>query len=241
MMRSVRNDSMRRAVQLSVLGLSVALAGCASDKKDSQFGRVSTSDANALNAEHSSFENAEDPPLKAETYFAAGQLDETQGNLRGAAKQYENAVEVDAKNAKSLYRLGIVYAHMKNYPKAIDAWKRYIAATNNSATGYSNLGFCQELAHQPGEAELSYKKGISIDPKDRPCRVNYGLMLARQKRTNEAMLQWQAVLSPAEVHYNLASVYEQQGQKTRAKAEYQKALALDPSFKDAKARLSALE
>jgi tetratricopeptide (TPR) repeat protein len=51
----------------------------------------------------------------------------------------------------------------------------------------------------------------------------------------------QAVLTPAEVHYNLASVLEHQNRKEAAKAEYRKAIELDPNLVDAQTRLSALQ
>jgi Tfp pilus assembly protein PilF len=116
-----------------------------------------------------------------------------------------------------------------------------VKATDGSAGAYSNLGFCHELAGNPAEAEAAYKKGIAKDPKNEPCRVNYGLMLARAGRTSDAVAQLQAVLKPEEVAYNVASVYEQQGKRELAREQYRKALAIDPEFKDAKARLSKLE
>jgi len=57
----------------------------------------------------------------------------------------------------------------------------------------------------------------------------------------EGKLQLGAVLKPAEVHYNLGSVYESQGKKAQAKAEYRQALELDPQFTDATTRLAELE
>ena len=65
-------------------------------------------------------------------------------------------------------------------------------------------------------------------------------MLARQGRSGEALRQLQTVLPPAKAHYDLASVYEIQGRKPEARAEYQKAVELDPQLDDAKARLAAL-
>jgi tetratricopeptide (TPR) repeat protein len=65
-------------------------------------------------------------------------------------------------------------------------------------------------------------------------------MLARLGRTAEATLQLQAVLTPGEVHYNLASVLEHQGRREAAKMEYQRALELDPDLADARQRLTAL-
>jgi Tfp pilus assembly protein PilF len=71
--------------------------------------------------------------------------------------------------------------------------------------------------------------------------VNYGLMLVRQNRVPEAIQQLSVVLHPAEVHYNIGSVYEKMGQKDQAKAEYQKAMEIDPKFWEASARLAALQ
>ena len=66
-------------------------------------------------------------------------------------------------------------------------------------------------------------------------------MLARNGRTPEAIQQLAVVLNPAEVQYNLASVYEQLGRKDEAREEYQKALELDPKLWEAQSRLSKLE
>ena len=91
------------------------------------------------------------------------------------------------------------------------------------------------------KAEQSFKKGIERDPTNAQCRGNYGLMLARTGREPQAMEQLEIVLRPAQVHYNLGSVYESQGKKAQAKAEYRQALALDPQFTDATTRLGELE
>jgi Flp pilus assembly protein TadD len=66
-------------------------------------------------------------------------------------------------------------------------------------------------------------------------------MLARTGRIQEGMSQLAEVLSPAEVHYNVASVYEQQGRTDDAREEYQKALDLDPKLWEAQSRLSKLD
>ena len=181
------------------------------------------------------------PDFNAQTRFAAGQVDETQHNPDGAITQYQEALKLDPKNLAALYRLGIVYAEVKKYPEAVLVWQRYVEVSGKSATAYADLGFCQDLAGQPEQAELSYKAGIARDAKNVPCRVNYGLLLARRDRIGDAIDQWQTVLTPAEVHYNLGGVYSAQGHKAKARAEFNKALELDPNFNDAKQRVSSLD
>jgi tetratricopeptide (TPR) repeat protein len=221
----------RLAWTVSIAGF-IALSGCAKDHH--------SQNPNALNAGHTAFETAEDPPLKPETYYAAGQLSEAQGRFDNAIHQYKQALKADPYHRPSLYRLGVVYTHLKQYDAAIDAWKRYIAATDNAPAGFANLGFTQEAAGQTAAAQASFKKGISLDPKNQPCRVNYGLLLARHGQEAQALEQFSAVLTPAQSHYNLGSVYEQQKKIPQAREQYETALKLDPTFTDARQRLAGL-
>jgi tetratricopeptide (TPR) repeat protein len=195
----------------------------------------------AISTQRNPFETSQDPPITAETHFAAGQLAETQGDSAGALKQYKETLRLEPSHKRALYRQSVCLSQLKKFPEAVASWKKYIEATGGEANGYSNLGFCHELAGQTDEAETAYLRGIERDPKNVPCRTNYGLMLARLGRTAEGTLQLQAVLTPAEVHYNLASVLEHQNRKEAAKAEYRKALELDPRLLDAQTRLSALQ
>ncbi|HSU68039.1 MAG TPA: tetratricopeptide repeat protein [Tepidisphaeraceae bacterium] len=187
----------------------------------------------------SEFDKAKAPPIAAKTRFAAGQVAEGQGQYEQAARQYQASLKIEPKYADAMFRLGIVQTVMKDYPAAIATWNQYVTLTN-SAAAYGNLGFCEELAGNPGAAEGAYLKGIERDPSGEPCHINYGLMLARHGRPNEGLLQLQAVLPPAKAHYDLASVYEMTGRKKEAKAEYTKALQLDPGLSDAKERLASL-
>jgi tetratricopeptide (TPR) repeat protein len=180
-------------------------------------------------------------PINTETHFAAGQLAESQNNAPAAIGQYQEALKINPNHLGSLYRLAVVYAQIKKFPEAIEIWNRYVKATNGSATAYADLGFCQELAGDPDKATTAYQAGIAADPKCVPCRVNYGLMLARAGKVNEAVAQWQFVLTEAEIHYNLGSIYETQGRKEQAKLEFGRAIELDPKLTEAKDRMAALD
>ena len=199
-----------------------------------QPGRQQTRDA------RDEFERTHDRPINADTYFAAGQLAETQDAPARAEEQYRKALSMTPNHPGSLFRLGVMYAKQKRYAEAIDAWNRYTRATGGNPTAFANLGFCLELAGRTDDAEAAYLKGIKQDPTNAPCRVNYGLLLARHDRMSEAVLEMQTVLPEAAVHYNLASVYEGLGRREQAKIEYRKALAADPQMNEAQARLDAL-
>ena len=223
-----------RVAPFLVVSIVLSVGGCAKS------GTAAKGQAAGGRSEKS-FEAMRDPPIAAETRFAAGQLAEGRGALPQAAEQYRQAIKTDPKHLGALYRLGVVYAEMKRFDEAVEAWKKYAAATGDSAAAYSNLGFCYELARRPEDAEAAYLKGIRRDPKHVASRVNYGLMLVRRGRVNEGKLQLQTVLTEAEAHYNVGSVYESLGRTEQAKAEYDRALELDPSFADARARLDNLQ
>jgi tetratricopeptide (TPR) repeat protein len=228
-------------MRITITMLFVLLAaGCMANSNQNSGIQHVGMDADQLNAGHSRFEATEDPPFTAQTRYAAGQLAESQGRPDAAMFQYKEAIKIDSQHQASLYRMGFIYTKVHQFPEAIEAWKQYIKATNYAATSYSNLGFCYEQAGQNSEAEWTYKTGIKRDPNNQACRSNYGLMLARLGRIDEAKEQLAAVLAPAEVHYNLASVYELQGKPDQARAEYERALELDPKLWEARSRLMKL-
>jgi len=214
---------------LMSLALVAALAGCAH--------KPASSTAQA----GSDLDTLKDTPINAKTRYAAGQLAEGQNRLEQALTQYQEALKLDPGYQPAMYRLGVVYAQLKRYGEAVQTWQRYVRVTAGAAEAYSNLGFCQELAGNPAAAEAAYRTGISKDPNSQPCRINYGLMLARHGHVNEALLQLQTVLPPAKAHYDIGSVLQMQGQKLEARLQYQKAVELDPNLSDAKAKLASLE
>jgi tetratricopeptide (TPR) repeat protein len=219
--------------------LVLLMTGCA--KNQQNISKLPDNQANSLSAQHSRFEKSNDPPFTVATHFAAGQLAESQEAPLAAIAHYQAALRIDSHHRDSLYRVGVVYTKLKDWPGAIGAWKRYLKETRNDATAYANLAFCYSLAGRKTDAERTYQEGISKDPTNAGCRVNYGLFLAREGRTEEAAAQWRAVLTEAQVHYNLGSIYEQQNKRDLAKAEFRQALQHDANLADAKTRLAALD
>jgi len=226
-------------IALSLTAALLVGAGCSSGKKDENAPTAANPEA-AKSRAQTSFESGEDPPITADTHFAAGQLAESQKVMDRALQQYKLALKRNPKHTGALFRLGALQTELKQFPDAVANWKRYIKVTN-AAEGYSNLGYCYELWGKRADAENAYMRGIERDPHNQPCRVNYGLMLARQGRTKEAMAQLESVLSPAEVYYNLGSAHEQMGRRDDARAAYEKAIQIDPSMQEARERLTALK
>jgi tetratricopeptide (TPR) repeat protein len=183
----------------------------------------------------------QNPAFSAEARFVAGQIAQSKNRFEPAAHCFQDALSLNPNFAPAAYHLGVVNTQMKRYSQAIDAFWDYVKLTDESAAAYGNLGYCYELAGMRHEAEAAYRRGLSRDVADESCRVNYGLMLARQGRQEEALAQLTVILEPAQAHYNIASIYELQGHKDQARNEFSKALTLDPQMSAAETRLSTID
>src|SRR5262249_12704949 len=101
-----------RAVVCITTALAVlVVAGCANDKNkmNSSMQGISKDQAEDMNAANSKFDNAKDPPLTAETHFAAGQLADVQGAFDRGITQYQAALKIKPNYPEALFRLGIDY------------------------------------------------------------------------------------------------------------------------------------
>jgi tetratricopeptide (TPR) repeat protein len=235
---------MRTIHLIASLCLSAGLlAGCQGQRNTTggALQGVDPEKAEDLNAERSAFEQVKDPPVTAQTRYAAAQLAESQGNADQAIRQYTEALKTDPRHAPSLYRLGVVYAQQRRFEESADAWRRYIDVSGRAAAGYNNLALCHEQAGRAADAKAAFEKGLAADPKNQALHVNYGLMLARQGKVEEAMSQLTAVLTPAEAHYDLGAVFERQGKMAEARMEYRMAAQLDPKLQDARQKLSGMK
>jgi tetratricopeptide (TPR) repeat protein len=224
---------MKRA-SIYLAALALLMCGCSSHNSSSANGQN-------LPPPDAQIKEAKATPVNASSHFAAGQLAESQNHFDSALHQYNEALKLDPNHLPSLYRKGVLLTKLARYTDAMATWQQYLVASNNSGSGYNNLAYCYELQKRPKDAEATYKKGITQDPKDAGCRTNYGLMLARRGQIQEAIRVWTPVLSDAEIHYNLAGIYQIDGRKQEALAEYQKSLDLDPNIPDARERMAQLD
>lgn len=186
-------------------------------------------------------QDAPQPTIHFETYVAAGDLAVSRGQPLRAAEQYEKALTLRPKDSGVIKKLALAYTSAGQSQKSIDAWKRYMDATQQSADAYGSLGYAYELAGQPTEAERVYQEGIAKHPKGALIRINYGLMLVRRGKVDQAVEHMSAVLQPHEVNYNIASVYEQMGRKDLAQFYYRRSIECNPHFQAARQKLAAVE
>ena len=114
------------------------------------------------------------------------------------------AVEVNSKGFSSMFGLGFSQYHLGFTNEAVENLQRAVALYNKSPNGYLWLGIAQRRAGKLVEAETSFKRADD---------------LSKGKE--------------ADVHWQLANLYNQQKRYAEAAAELEKFLKIKPDARDA--------
>jgi tetratricopeptide (TPR) repeat protein len=134
--------------------------------------------------------------------FNAGDWLVSQSAYRRAQPMFEKAYALDPKFPAVLNDLGYTYAHFRDYPKALDMLARYTATIPGEPNGEDSYAEILRLSGNFNGALEHYRKALRIDPKFHSSQVG------------------------------LADTYALMGDEARARAEYEKAIAMAPSEPD---------
>ena len=149
-------------------------------------------------------------------YLELGALYERDKKLAEAEKAYLGAAQEKSDRHVGEYRLGVFYQNTGAYDKAFDLFESMIAANPNEVGALFQIGKTGALS---------------------------GQRLERAAEALEAYLQTTPGRndpSLAAAHWRLGMVHEKRQDRQRAKAEYETALRLDPTFKAATESLKKL-
>jgi protein O-mannosyl-transferase len=169
--------------------------------------------------------------------FALGRHDD-------ALRQFQEAVALDPAQGSYWRNLGVAYASKKQWPEAIQAFRRAVRAFQSApspAPGISalfvQLGAALEESGQLDDAIDAFRRAIQLDPADFDAHIRLAGVLARQGSLGAARDELLAALRAnphsAEAylaHFDLGRIYARQGLRADAQREYQQALALNPSL-----------
>jgi len=110
------------------------------------------------------------------------------------------------------------------------------------ARWHYDRGVAYEGVGQPELALTEYRRSLQEDVTFFYPRYNLGHLLAGQGKSGEAVTQWEAALMArrdyAPTHYNLGLAFLELGDRTRALAHLERALALEPGSVEYRAKLA---
>ncbi|HTE52189.1 MAG TPA: tetratricopeptide repeat protein [Kofleriaceae bacterium] len=184
-------------------------------------------------------------PRQAQAMKFLGDLHKRKGQVDRAVKYYGDAVKADPDDPRAYFLLGAIYIDAGNdklakriYQQA-QRFKRYHAET------FNNLG---AIAYRERDLEAAMwyqRRAVTKRPSSARFRYNYALSLSASKFTGEALAQVDAALklepNHVELHYLRGVVLLRQGQADRARAEFEKTLALNAKHDGARHNIQVID
>ena len=172
-------------------------------------------------------------PNSDEGYVRLGKVYLDSGQKDESIAAYKKAIDVNPYYWGHHIELGNAYFAMGKAQEAIDEYKRVTELEPENTRGWDNLGNAYEFLGKADESIAAYKKSIELAP-SWAAYSNLGNIYFMLKRYPEALAAFEKAteLGPNQevAMGNLADAYRASGQKDKATAAYDKAIAL--AFQD---------
>lgn len=189
--------------------------------------------------EHLSRAVAQDSSLVKDANFQLGYLFFARQDFASAAPYFERTLEADSTFVPALLNLALSKLQLGDKPKAIEILRRALAVNPKDIRAMIWIGQTM-LTMEPDSLPVAletYRAAIAIDSTNADAYRGAGLAFLLMDNCSEGLGYFQkgAVLQPDHVqgHIWLGQTYSKCRDQTNAKVEFNKALELDPTNKEA--------
>lgn len=149
-------------------------------------------------------------------------------SLADAAK-----LKVDSTSPVRVYNgLGVLADLKENFAVSEAYYRLAMQIEPRSGLVQNSLGYSYYLAGHWPEAERAYKQGISYEPNYKPLWRNYGLLLARMARYEEAISAFEQVEKRAEASNDVGYICLVEGKLDEAEQFFRTAIDQSPAHYD---------
>ncbi|TWT73345.1 tetratricopeptide repeat protein [Allorhodopirellula solitaria] len=146
-----------------------------------------------------------------------------QGYWDEAVELYLEAEAMAPKKPRLDAQLAPALAGARQYPESIRRYRRLIEDDPTNASLLSNLAYTLEESGDTAAAEEEFQRALAIDPDLENTRVNLGLLLARQRRYDEALTVLTPAIGAPAAHHNLGVIAIELDDETAAKQHFARA------------------
>lgn len=141
-----------------------------------------------------------------------------------------DALQVDSQSPLKLYNGMGVLADLRNdFTSAALYYDLSLRIDPRSALTHNSLAYSQYLAGDWPKAERLYRRGIDLAPDYKPLWRNYGLLLARDERYEEALSAFEQVGNRAEASNDVGYVCLIEGKLDIAEQFFHSAIEQSPA------------
>jgi tetratricopeptide (TPR) repeat protein len=132
---------------------------------------------------------------ESDLHSAMGSLKAASGDSPGAEVAYRRALELDPLAQEPIKRLFDLYRKEGKLNLLIPALQSAVQKNPDSAFHSNFLALTLEQTGHGKEAEETYRRALKADPEHTSALVNLGVLLARQRRLDEAIPLFRRALS----------------------------------------------
>ncbi|MBC9250488.1 Tfp pilus assembly protein PilF [Pseudomonas alcaligenes] len=156
-----------------------------------------------------------------------------QKRLGGTGTGAPEGFKVDAASPLKVYNAMGVLADLKgDFDQAAGYYRLAAQIDPRSALVANSMAYSLYLAGKWPEAEQQYRRGISYDSRYQPLWRNYGLLLARMERYEEALSAFEQVEKRAEASNDVGYVCLIEGKLDVAEQFFRSAIEQSPGHYD---------
>jgi hypothetical protein len=134
-----------------------------------------------------------------EAILYAARHDELQGDFAAARLEYRKALRFRPQDPNLLNAISYLYLRERRYPEALDLARQALALDEGNGPALVNAGISQAALGNVSDAEAFLKRGVSSDHSGREALQNLALLYERQKRVNEALTTYRALVDRGEM------------------------------------------
>lgn len=169
-------------------------------------------------------------PERADLWLDLGLARLSKGDFQNAEPVLAKAVGLDNRLWKGHNGLGVIYNRTQRPQTALTHLTKALALKPGEAGIFNNLGLAEMLLENLERAEWYFNRALAIDSKHRLARSNLGLLMANQRRWDEALTHFTSVLGEPRAQLNIGVLRAQAGEHLRAAEHFRRALETSPRY-----------
>lgn len=179
----------------------------------------------------------EKAPNSYRPHHNLGRYYDDHGYKEEAISEYKKALEKPIYSRKNeifvtYYNLGRIYAHIKDYKKALSFYHKALVLNSDHAPSYNNIASIMERQGKPKLAHNYLIKAIKLDPSSSEINYNLGIDYLKEGQLDRAILRLNKSATKRDqrdkVFLYLGIAYKKSGQFGRAVTYFKNALKENP-------------
>jgi tetratricopeptide (TPR) repeat protein len=142
-----------------------------------------------------------------------------------------------------IFNIATNYYNNGNYTAAEQSLKQVVALKPDKLDAYYYLANTYIKLNNNELAEQNFLKAIELDPKDQRSSIALIDLYEKTNQTSKRIALMEQIAEAnqdKEIWLAVGNLYDQQGNKTKAKESFQKALTIDPNYSTANVRLAIM-